>query len=165
MRLAPQETRSYFVTTVTANQRRLFQVAEVADLMQEVLQHYRNDRKSAIHGFVIMPDHLHLLISPASDVSLEKAIQFIKGGFSFQLKASAIVWERGFNEVQICFPEKFETCIRYIEENPVRERLAAAADEYKFSSAPGKFEVIQSRNISCYRDSGAEAPSASRHTS
>ncbi|MBS1802926.1 MAG: transposase [Acidobacteria bacterium] len=141
MRLAPQETRTYFVTTVTANRRRLFQVAEIGDLMLETLQHYRNKGKFALHGFVVMPEHLHLLITPATDVSLEKAIQFIKGGFSFRLKSKRDVWERGFNEVQICFPEKFKACMRYIEENPVRARLAAAADQYKFSSASRKLEV------------------------
>jgi putative transposase len=68
MKLAPQELRTYFVTTVTANRRRLFQVSEAADLMLEVLQHYRKQNKFALHGFVIMPDHLHLLLTPAFDV-------------------------------------------------------------------------------------------------
>jgi putative transposase len=65
--LAPQETRTYFVTTVTANRRRLFQVISNADLMLEVLQHYRRKEKLALHAFVIMPDHLHLLMTPAFD--------------------------------------------------------------------------------------------------
>jgi len=33
-----------------------------------------------------MPDHFHLLITPAHEVSLEKAVQLIKGGFSFRAK-------------------------------------------------------------------------------
>ena len=85
--------------------------------------------------FVIMPDYLHILVTPAPDVSLEKAIQFIKGGFSFRLKSKRDVWERNFNEVQILGLEKFNACKRYVEETPVRKRLAVSAEEYAYSSA------------------------------
>ena len=57
--------------------------------------------------FVIMRDHLHVLIKPAPDVSLEKTMQFIKGGFSFRLRSKRDVWERSFNEAQIMTAEKF----------------------------------------------------------
>jgi putative transposase len=130
VKLAPQELRTYFVTAVTANRRRLFQVEASALLMLDVLRSYRCQDRFELHAFVVMPDHLHLLLTPAPDVSLEKALQFIKGGFSFRLKSKREVWERGFNEVQIRDLEKFEACRRYIEENPVRGRLA-----YPFSSA------------------------------
>lgn len=85
--------------------------------------------------FVIMPDHFHALITPAPDVSLEKAIQFIKGGFSFRLKSNHDVWEHSFNESQISSEEKFMNCVRYIEENPVRRGLASTPQEYPFGSA------------------------------
>jgi putative transposase len=135
MKLAPQELRTYFVTTVTANRRRLFQVSEAADLMLEVLQHYRKQNKFALHGFVIMPDHLHLLLTPAFDVSLEKTLQYIKGGFSFRLKSKREVWERGFYEVQIRTSDKFRACRRYIEENPLRAALAQSLEGFTYSSA------------------------------
>ena len=140
VRLAPQEVRTYFVTTVTANRRRLFQVDQTAELILDVIKHYHNERRFALHAFVIMPDHLHLLMTPAPDVSLEKAVQFIKGGFSFRLKSRRHVWERGFNEVQIRTAEKFDACKRYIEGNPVRAKLAACAGQYPFSSASCDFE-------------------------
>ncbi len=82
-----------------------------------------------------MPDHLHVLITPAPDVSLEKAVQFIKGGFSFRLKSKHDVWERSFNESQILTEEKFMNCVRSIEENPVRRGLVATPQGYPFGSA------------------------------
>jgi putative transposase len=120
---------------VTAKRRRLFQVESAADLLLDVIQSYRIQGRFALHAFVIMPDHVHLLLTPGPDVSLEKAVQFIKGGFSFRLKSGREVWERSFNEVQVVRLEKFEACRRYIEENPVRERLSIAAHEYVYSSA------------------------------
>jgi putative transposase len=82
-----------------------------------------------------MPEHFHAVITPAADVSLEKAMQFIKGGFSFRLKSKHEVWMRSFNESQILTEEKFVSCVRYIEENPVRRGLVSTAQAYPFSSA------------------------------
>jgi putative transposase len=135
MRLAPQETRTYFVTAVTANRRRLFQVTSNAQLLQQTILDYHAQKKFLLHAFVIMPDHLHLLITPAPNVSLEKAMQFIKGGFSFRLKSKLDVWTRSFNEAQIMTEEKFISCAKYIEDNPVRKSLASTPEAYPYTSA------------------------------
>src|ERR1700690_3011615 len=107
MRLAPQETRTYLVTAVTAERRRLFQVTATAELLQQTILDYRSQGRFLLHAFVIMPDHFHALITPAPDVSLEKAMQFIKGGYSFRLKGRKDVWMRSFNESQILNKKKF----------------------------------------------------------
>jgi len=117
MRVAPQETRTYFVTAVTAGPRRIFQVTANADLLQKTIFDYRAQNRFLLHAYVIMPDHFHAILTPAPDVSLEKAMQFIKGGFSFRLKSKLDVWERGFNESQILSAEKFRSVAHYIEEN------------------------------------------------
>jgi putative transposase len=135
MRLAPQETRTYLVTAVTAQRRRLFQVTATAKLLEQTILDYHSQEKFFLHAFVIMPDHFHALITPAPDISLEKAMQFIKGGFSFRLKSKLDVWMRSFNESQILTKEKFVSCVRYIEENPVRQRLVSTPGEYSFSSS------------------------------
>jgi len=135
MRLAPQETRTYFVTAVTAQRRSLFQVTATAELLEQTILDYRSQGKFLLHAFVIMPDHFHALITPAPQVSLEKAMQFIKGGFSFRLKSKLDVWMRSFNESQIMSEEKFINSIRYIQANPVRRGLVGSPNEYPFSSA------------------------------
>src|SRR3984957_17912187 len=88
--------------------------------------------KFLLHAFVIMPDHFHALITPAPDVSLEKAVQFIKGGFSFRLKSRLDVWMRGFNESQMQTEDMFVTCVRYMEENPVRSGLASRREGWAY---------------------------------
>jgi putative transposase len=137
VRLAPQETRTYFATAVTARRRRLFQVTATAELFRQTLLDYRSQGRFLIHAFVVMPDHFHDLITPAPDVSLEKAMQFIKGGFSFRLKSNLDVWMRSFNQTQIMSQEKFISCLRYTEENPVRRGLVSNPESYPFSSAAG----------------------------
>ncbi len=42
--------------------------------------------KFQLHDFVIMPDHVHLLMTVPGDMTIEKAMQLIKGGFSYRLK-------------------------------------------------------------------------------
>jgi putative transposase len=131
---APQELRTYFVTAVTANRRRLFQVEENANLLLDVLTTDRTKGRYQLHAFAIMPDHLHVIITPSSDVSLEKAMQFIKGGFSFRLKSKLDVWSRSFNESQILTSERFQAYKSYIEQNPSRAGLAISAPAHAHSS-------------------------------
>jgi putative transposase len=135
VRLAPQETRTYFVTAATAQRRSLFQVTATAELLQRTILDYRAQGRFLLHAFVIMPDHFHALITPAPDVSLEKAMQFIKGGFSFRLKSKLDVWTPSFNESQIMSEDKFASCMRYVDENPVRRGLVSMPEAYPFSSA------------------------------
>ena len=133
--LAPQELRTYFTTAVTANRRRLFQVESTADLLLRTMADYRDQGRYQLHAFVIMPDHVHAILTPAPEVSLEKAMQYIKGGFSFRLKSKLDVWARSYNETQILDRKKFEACRLYIEQNPVRAGLASSAETYAYSSA------------------------------
>ena len=135
MHLAPQETRTYLVTAVAAQRRRLFQIMANAELFRETLFGYQRDGQFLLHAYVVMPDHFHALITPAAEVSLEKAMQFIKGGFSFRLKSKRDVWMKSYNESQVATADRFEECVRYIEENPVRARLVESAEAYSLSSA------------------------------
>jgi putative transposase len=131
----PQESRSYFTTFSTAGRRRLFQVEETAALMVETLQSYRQKGSFELHAFVVMPDHVHVLLTPAAEVSFEKAMQLMKGGFSFRLKSTADVWERGHFDRRIKDRQGYEACVRYIHENPVVGRMVDRANAYLFSSA------------------------------
>jgi putative transposase len=135
MQRAPQERRIYHVTTATSQRRSLFQVTATADLMLKTLFDYRDAEKYDLFAFVIMPDHLHLLLRPAPDVSLEKVMQLIKGGFSFRLKSKFDVWNRGFNETQVMDQKAFVKTKAYIEQNPVRRGLVNLPEDFPYSSA------------------------------
>ncbi|WP_213805946.1 transposase [Granulicella sp. dw_53] len=135
MPLAPQEIRTYFVTAVTASRRRLFQVDTNSALLLDVLQEQRSKQRLRLHSFVIMPDHIHLLLTPAPDISLEKSVQYIKGNFSFRLKSKLDVWERGYDSRRIQDGRDYTTHVHYIEQNPVRAGLVSEPKMHKHSSA------------------------------
>jgi putative transposase len=135
MPLAPQELRTYFITTVTANRKRLFQVEQNASLFIEVLQDQCAKNRLQLHAFVVMPDHAHLLLTPAPNISLEKTMQYIKGGFSFRLKSTLDVWERSYDSRRITDPRDYTTHVTYIHQNPLRANLISAPGPYPHSSA------------------------------
>ena len=92
-----------------------------------------------------MPDHFHLLITVGLGITIERAVQLIKGGFAFragkELGFSAPVWQKGFSEIRVLGVDAFEKQKKYIHENPVRARLAATAQQFPYSSASGLFNV------------------------
>ncbi len=57
-----------------------------ARLLVEVLLGYRDQGKYLLHEFVVMPDHVHLVLTPRPEISLELAVQFIIGGYSYRLR-------------------------------------------------------------------------------
>jgi len=116
--------------------RRLLQSERNAGPFVDVLRSLIVEGKFKLHDFVVMPDHVHLLIEVANGMTIEKAMQFIKGRFSHQLSYEfgfkGEVWQRGFTEVQVMNRESFEAHRAYIGENPVKAGLAACAEEYPY---------------------------------
>jgi putative transposase len=102
---------TYFVTANVLEKKSLFQVGKVARLFIEVLMNYRTLKKYQLHEFVVMPDHFHLILTPTG-ITLERSMQFIKGGFSFQLnkglRLKRDVWQPSFADrrVRDSFGEK-----------------------------------------------------------
>jgi putative transposase len=94
-----------------------------------------------LHEFVIMPDHFHALITPSPDISLERAVQFIKGGFSYRLHSRLRLWQPSFTNHRVRDEEDFVRHREYTRTNPVRAGLAAKAESYPFSSANGSFKL------------------------
>jgi putative transposase len=133
--------RTFFITSVTAQRRALFSRDVAASLLVDVFLHYRGEGKYLLHEFVIMSDHFHALITPADAISLERAVQFIKGGFSFRLKSSLPVWQASFTNHRVRDDEDFERHREYIWSNPVGAGLVIEAEDYSHSSATGKFEL------------------------
>jgi putative transposase len=127
-------TGTYFVTTATFNRRRLFQVAVNAELFLETLQHYRREGHYKLHAFVVMPDHVHLLITP-QHLSIERVVGFIKGSFSHRLGLKFPVWQRGFTDHRIRDSDEFQARREYIHQNPVRARMVEVPESYPYSSA------------------------------
>jgi putative transposase len=106
--------RTFFITSVTAQRKAIFRRIAAADLLVDVFLNYRDEGKYLLHEFVIMPDHFHALLTPACEISLERAVQFIKGRYSFRLKSGLPVWQASFTNHRIRDDEDLEHHRAYI---------------------------------------------------
>jgi putative transposase len=134
---------TFFVTAQTWDRHPLFRSPRMAESFLDTLFGYRAARKYSLHVFVLMPDHFHLLITPAE--ALERALQFIKGGFSYRAKKELgylyEVWQRGFSDHRIRDMADYLQHRDYIHQNPIKARLASKAEEYPYSSACGRYSL------------------------
>ena len=116
--------------------RHLLQSERNAMLLVDVLRSCVAERKFLLHDFVIMPDHLHLLLTVHEDTTIEKAMQFIKGRFSFRLKREfqylGEVWQSGFSETRADDEESFMRYREYIGQNPVKAGLVESPEQYPY---------------------------------
>ena len=145
MPLAPQGIRTFFISTAIWERRSLLQSTPLCDLLLNVLRENRAKQRFELHEFVLMRDHVHLILTPSSQVPLEKAIQFIKGGFSFRAKKDlnlmGEIWQKGYNEQRIKDAHDYIEKAAYIQMNPVKAGYVDHPDEFPYSSARLKAEI------------------------
>lgn len=133
---------TYFVAFSTWQRRRLFVVESYAHLFLRTLYGYRREGRYELHDFVLMPEHVRLLLTPSQNATLEKAIQLIKGGYSHAVGTvigrKREVWQRGFTDHRIRDSQDFMHHRNYIHQKPVERKIVSDPREYRYCSAfPG----------------------------
>ena len=123
-----------FVTIATRDRRPIFEIARVAELLIDTLLHYRTLGHYKLHAYVVMPDHLHLLLTPQA-ITLEHAVELIKNGFAYRLDTELPIWEHAFRSYSVASLHDLEIVRTYLHQLPVRANLAPAAELYPHSSA------------------------------
>ncbi len=125
----------YFVTICSKNKNRFFTEKEFNKKILDCLVAEKNKTKVNVYVYCLMPDHLHLLISPAnSGISISRFI----GGF--KSKTTRLGWEKGIKKL---WQERFydhilrrnediEEIAQYILNNPVRKGMVESYEDYEF---------------------------------
>ena len=139
MSLAPQNIRTFFISSSTWGRRSILQSHPLCDLLLSVIRENRAKERLPVHEFVFMRDHVHFIVTPAPLVSVEKAMQYIKGGFSYRAKKENLsnggIWEKGYNERRIKDADEYATHVNYVWMNPVKAGLVERPEEFLYSSA------------------------------
>ena len=155
---------AYFVSTQTIGRKSLFQVDRWSRLMLDTLKHY-DGTGYKLHAYVIMPDHLHLLITPVE--SVEKSMQLIKGGFSFRAKRelewNGEIWQPGFTDHRIRDEEDWKRHLEYIRSNPIGARLVSDDHPYEFIGFPSS-EFPRGLKPTGFTDSDVRAKARTLHS-
>lgn len=95
----------------------------------------------AIHAFVLMTNHVHLLLTPSDEQGVSRMMQaqgrkYVQY-FNFTYGRSGTLWEGRYKSTVVDENNYLLTVYRYIELNPVRARMVAHAAEYPWSSYQG----------------------------
>src|SRR5215472_4752965 len=114
---------TYFVTANSWEKRELFRVSENAEILLDYLLTYRDRGEYLLHEFALMPNHLHVLITPGNECTLERAMQLVKGGSSHAIHMKRghkmQIWQPGFHEWTVRDLEDYERRRKYMWQNPV----------------------------------------------
>lgn len=91
-----------------------------------------------IHAYVLMTNHVHLLITPRKENSISKAMQMVGRYyvqyFNYSYGRTGTLWEGRYKSTLIDSEHYALTCYRYIELNPVRADMVAHPSDYPWSS-------------------------------
>ena len=128
----------YMITTITRRRIPFFNDASAADIVLRSIFFGRRRNWYKLLGFVVMPDHLHLVIIPG-EKNVSEGMKSLKGFSAKEINslfhARGSIWQRGFFDYILDTEEKVISRIRYIEENPLRKGLVRNVEDYKYSSA------------------------------
>lgn len=128
----------YFVTSVTKNRIPIFKDKFSAQFLVTCIIYHKFMLEFNLFGYVIMPDHFHLLVQPIGKWNLSEIIRFIKGNFARKYnelrKQEGEVWQRSFYETSMRSNKDILRWLEYMHYNPVKKNLVSKPEEYEFSS-------------------------------
>lgn len=121
------------------NRGEMFRDASDYRFFLKLLRHECERRDVAVHAYVLMTNHFHLMATPADDAALSTMMQSVGRTyvpvFNLKHQRTGGLWEGRFRSFVIETERYWLKCMRYIELNPVRAGIVAKPDEYRWSSA------------------------------
>ena len=134
-----QSRQSHFVTFTCYHRRKTLTAPDVCDLFVEVLECMRRRFAMRVYGYVVMPEHVHLLLSEPELGFLADAIHYLKLSFAKHLIGDGKVppgafWQKRYYDRNIRNEHEFTEKLRYIHRNPVKRGLVREPGEWKWSS-------------------------------
>jgi len=136
---------TYFVTTKAWQSMSLFQVSVSAEIVVSKILEYRDKGNYLLHEFVLMPNHLHLIVTPGENASLEKTVQLIKGGSSHEIHRvrgnKMQIWQSGFHESRVTDWTDYKKKTDYVRFNPIVAKLVGQPHDWLYGSASDRYRL------------------------
>jgi putative transposase len=100
------------------------------------LERVRINYDLCVYGYVVMPEHVHLLVSEPERGTLARAMQSLKQGVARQLalRAEESFWQARYYDFNVWSEMKFVEKLRYIHRNPVKRGLVEKPEDWEWSS-------------------------------
>jgi putative transposase len=132
-----QQTRDLrFLTFSCYHRAPLLNTPQKRDIFLEALEQSRRWYGFYVVGYVVMPEHVHLLISEPERKTLRIAIQMLKQRVSQKLrgKSPTPFWQLRYYDFNVWSERKRVEKLRYLHRNPVTRGLVAAPEDWPWSS-------------------------------
>jgi putative transposase len=132
-----QQTRQIHFLTFGCYHRRVNFGDDVSrSVFVSALERVRQKHDLCIYGYVVMPEHVHLLVSEPERGTLAQAMQSLKQGVArrLALRAADSFWQARYYDFNIWSERKFVEKLRYIHRNPVKRGLVARPEDWAWSS-------------------------------
>ncbi|CAA6820848.1 MAG: Unknown protein [uncultured Sulfurovum sp.] len=144
------ENHSYYLTVVTQNRNPI--LIDNIELLRDSFRRSKKRYDYVINAIVILPDHMHMIVTPQNPKDYSKIIALIKRSFTygldvrikeeskFNLTASSYrrtlsgVWQKRFYEHTIRDEQDYEKIVNYIYTNPIKHGLVDNIEDWKYSS-------------------------------
>jgi len=126
----------HFVTFSCYRRQARLSRADARSLFEQSLEQVRQAYGLAVVGYVVMPEHVHLLLSEPERATLATALQSLKQSVSrrLALRASEPFWQARYYDFNVHNDEKRAEKLRYMHRNPVKRGLAAKPEDWQWSS-------------------------------
>ena len=113
-------------------------LASIAKIVQDSLLDNHADRYE-LHAWVIMPNHAHFLLTPSEGEKLASIMHSIKSYTALKanraLRREGGFWQEEYFDRRIRDEKHFATALAYIDNNPVKAKLCARPEDWRFGSA------------------------------
>ncbi|WP_353063677.1 transposase [Tunturibacter psychrotolerans] len=125
----------HFITFSCHHRLPYLQNPDPKHILEQVIERTRSAHNLIIYAYVLMPEHVHLLLSEPEDRILSSTIRVLKGQSSKLLKGSRDhFWQPRYYDFNVFTTAKFVEKVRYIHRNPVSRGLATKPEDYPWSS-------------------------------
>ena len=146
--------QTHFLTFSCYHRLPLLAQLHMQDAFLRALEQMRGRFRMRVYGYVVMPEHIHLLLSEPAGTMLPKAVQMLKSRVSFQARkegkrtaGGTPFWQARYYDHNVRNDEGFVTQLRYIHRNPVKRGLCAKPEDWPWSSfgawALGEVGVVE----------------------
>jgi len=134
----------HFITCSCYRRQPLLGSSARRELFLKVFENVRRRYEFVVVGYIVMPEHFHLLVSEPQQRALSTAIQALKLGFARRVLAEEIrlhgkpearrIWESRYYDFNVCNGKKRVEKLRYMHRNPVKRGLVEKPELWKWSS-------------------------------
>jgi putative transposase len=128
---------TFLVTTTTAGRQPLLAEPRPATLVADALQWLRREGRIWLHGYTIMPDHLHVVLTVLAPYTVDAIMHSLKSyaakGINAARNTSGPVWASAYRESALRTPGQVRRALAYTRDNPTRAGLVAPPEVHAYT--------------------------------